>query len=183
MARGRFFFSAEKWFLGSLRASRVIKNKLVFHMRYHFFQNFDDYPGFQPKTTFIYYLAHKLYKLDRLVSQPQSILLFQLINTNPTRKKIIYYWFFFVIGEELFSLVVNTLSKFELKIYNISLIMVWFLDRVVLQGQLISKTNSTVFTWTKKRTKIFFYFCPEESSVKIYCFVDSSPTQGNMFFS
>ena len=30
------------------------------------------------------------------------------------------------------------------------------------KGQLISKANSTVFTWTKKRTKIFFYFCPED---------------------
>ena len=27
-------------------------------MRYHFFRNFDDYSGFQPKTTFLYYSAH-----------------------------------------------------------------------------------------------------------------------------
>ena len=34
------------------------ENNLGFHMRYHFFRNFDDYPGFQPKTTFLYYFAH-----------------------------------------------------------------------------------------------------------------------------
>ena len=30
------------------------------------------------------------------------------------------------------------------------------------KGQLISKANSTVFNWTKKRTKFFFYFCPDK---------------------
>ena len=48
---------------------------------------------------------------------------------------------------------------------------------VITKGQLISKTNSTVFIWTKKRT-IFFSI----SALKIYCFVGSSPTQGSMFF-
>ena len=42
------------------------------------------------------------------------------------------------------------------------------------KGQLISKANSTIFTWTKKRTKIFLYFCPKID----YRFVDSS-----LFFS
>ena len=28
------------------------------------------------------------------------------------------------------------------------------------KGQLISKANFEVFIWTKKRTKIFLYFCP-----------------------
>ena len=27
------------------------EEKLRFHMRYHFFRNFDDYPGFKPKIT------------------------------------------------------------------------------------------------------------------------------------
>ena len=34
------------------------ENNLGFHMRYHFCRNFDDYPCFQPKTTFMYYFAH-----------------------------------------------------------------------------------------------------------------------------
>ena len=41
------------------------------------------------------------------------------------------------------------------------------------KGQIISKANHTVFIWTKKRTKYFFYFCPKIDSR----FVGSSPTQ------
>jgi hypothetical protein len=43
-----------------------------------------------------------------------------------------------------------------------------------VKGQLISKANSTIFTWTKKRTKYF--------SISALEFVGSSPTQGNMFY-
>ena len=32
------------------------EKKIGFH-EVSFFQNFDDYPGFQPKTTFLYYFA------------------------------------------------------------------------------------------------------------------------------
>ena len=40
------------------------ENKQPVHMRYHLFQNFDDYPGFQPKTTFLYYYAHNCIDLE-----------------------------------------------------------------------------------------------------------------------
>ena len=38
-----FFFQKEKFFLVFSN-----ENNLGFHARYHFFENFDDYPGFQP---------------------------------------------------------------------------------------------------------------------------------------
>ena len=50
------------------------------------------------------------------------------------------------------------------------------------KGQLISKGNSTVFTCTKNQTKIFFYFCPEDTLFQNGTFVGSSPTQGNIFY-
>ena len=34
------------------------ENNHRFHIRYNFFRNFDDYPVFQPKPTFLYYFAH-----------------------------------------------------------------------------------------------------------------------------
>ena len=35
----------------------------------------------------------------------------------------------------------------------------WVMDQVIFKGQLISKGLSTIFTWTKKRTK---NFCPKD---------------------
>ena len=37
---------------------------------------------------------------------------------------------------------------------------IWCIRYLLKVGQLISKANFEVFTWTKKWTKIFLYFCP-----------------------
>ena len=34
------------------------ENNLGFHMRYNLFRDFDNNPGFQTKTTLLYYFAH-----------------------------------------------------------------------------------------------------------------------------
>ena len=58
--------SFENWFKNSLclpfqYLMKCIKERKLFLLHPHqptFIGNFDDYPGFQPKTTFLYYYAH-----------------------------------------------------------------------------------------------------------------------------
>ena len=49
-----------------------------------------------------------------------------------------------------------------------------------VKAQLISKANFEVFIWTKKRTKIFFYSCPEDILLQNSTFVSLRPTRGNI---
>ena len=59
----------------------------------------------------------------------------------------------------------------------------YYIARQSGRGQLISKPNFELIIWTKKRTKIFFYFCHEDILLQNSTFMGSSPTQGDIFFS
>ena len=55
-------------------------------------------------------------------------------------------------------------------------------NKFAVKGQLISKGLFVCFHLHQKRTKIFFYFCPEGILFQNNTFVGSSPTHGNYFF-
>ena len=69
----------------------------------------------------------------------------------------------------------EVLPRFGSELKNYFIPALWtFWAANSCKGQLISKANSTIFTWTKKRTKYF--------SISALEFVGSSPTQGNIFY-
>ena len=77
---GHFVFSNKKNFFSN-------KNNHGFHMSYHFFRNFDDYPSFQPKTTFLYYFAHDCYRQHHVKIQNQLSEFFQIERNNNDKRQ------------------------------------------------------------------------------------------------
>ena len=111
-------------------------------MRYHFFQNFDDYPGFQPKTTFLYYFAHDCKK---------NLLLFPDDLAEKNQKLDKNYIFFSLFSDDLVEK-----NQKEVTIHDLDPLALTLLVDFSYTGEIvISEDNVQVSHFQLKVTMIF----------------------------